>query len=167
MRLTVELKPSKIGGIGLFVVKSFEKDDPIFPYIKSEDYERFKTWKSVEDLDESIMDKIYDFCILEPDGFVPHYNFDELITYDYINHSCKPNTFVNKNGYLTAKYGIKYGTELTVDYGTINSDPEWKMKCSCGSRGCRQIITGTDFWKLPIDTLIPQLRKVRELNGQY
>lgn len=167
MRLTVELKPSKIGGIGLFTIKQFKHDEVIFPYIKPKDYKAFKTWESVKDLPKELKDKIYDFCILEPDGFVSHINFDELITYDYINHSCRSNTFVDENGDLKAKRTISPGIELTVDYGTINSDPEWQMHCNCESRGCRGTITGNDFWKLPIDFLIPQLRKVRELNGRY
>lgn len=65
----------------------------------------------------------------------------------YSNHSCNPNCGVNENLELFALTKIKAGKELFWDYSTSMLERHWTMKCSCGEKNCRKIIT--DFDLLP------------------
>ena len=64
----------------------------------------------------------------------------------YINHSCSPNVY-DKNKKVYTMKSIKKGDELCFDY-SISGIDDWKMKCKCGSKNCRKIISGV-FFKLP------------------
>jgi len=35
--------------------------------------------------------------------------------------------------------------ELTIDYAPTPGVPDWSMACSCGSAGCRGVVTGQDW----------------------
>ena len=61
----------------------------------------------------------------------------------YVNHSCDPNTFVRDFCDIALR-NIKKGEEITSDYSKVPS-PDMKMKCNCGSKNCRGIITSRDF----------------------
>lgn len=79
-----------------------------------------------------------DLFSIEGDGDDPNY---------YINHSCDPNVWLINYFSLAAKRNIKKGEELTVDYSTWETSNFYsKWKCLCGSKTCRQIITGAE-WK--------------------
>lgn len=67
-----------------------------------------------------------------------------------INHSCDPNLGSN-GGYFqsVAMRDIKQWEELTLDYAMVDSGNDTsKMKCRCGSKNCRHVITSQD-WKIP------------------
>lgn len=59
----------------------------------------------------------------------------------FLNHSCRPNTRIERSGrflVLRAIRVIPAGTEVTNDYSTlIGPDDVWTMRCNCGERGCR------------------------------
>lgn len=59
----------------------------------------------------------------------------------YINHSCRPNTYMKVlYGHILflAMKEIKPGMEITIDYqSTLHSD---KKRCECGDRRCRGTI---------------------------
>jgi SET domain-containing protein len=62
-----------------------------------------------------------------------HYN-----SLRFINHSCKPNTFMRTIGNHVEFYtlrGIKADEELTCNYGPTHHDGE--RKCNCGAPGCK------------------------------
>ena len=65
----------------------------------------------------------------------------------YSNHSCNPNCGVNSGFELFALKNIKVGQELFWDYSTSMLERHWTLKCSCGEKNCRKIIT--DFDLLP------------------
>jgi SET domain-containing protein len=56
----------------------------------------------------------------------------------YINHSCRPNSFMQTFGrrlLVLALRDIRPGEEITVDYvETMHSD---RKRCTCGVAGCR------------------------------
>ena len=56
----------------------------------------------------------------------------------YINHSCRPNSFMQTFGrrlLVLALRDIRPGEEITVDYvATMHSD---RKRCRCGVPGCR------------------------------
>jgi len=63
----------------------------------------------------------------------------------FLNHSCSPNVGVRGEITFVAMRDIKAGEELTIDYAMIDDD-NYRMKCSCGARNCRKVVTGKD-WK--------------------
>jgi hypothetical protein len=65
----------------------------------------------------------------------------------YSNHSCEPNCGVNAYLDLFTLKNIKAGEELFWDYSTSMFERHWTMKCDCGKKSCRKIIT--DFDLLP------------------
>lgn len=69
-----------------------------------------------------------------------------------LNHSCEPTLGWADDTTLVAVREIAADEELTVDYATALSDPQFMMVCHCGTYRCRQVIEGSD-WQ------IPQLRK--------
>ncbi len=64
-----------------------------------------------------------------------------------LNHSCNPNLWMDDEVTFVARRDIEVGEELTVDYALFTAQPGWTMDCHCGSRLCRQRVTGND-WKL-------------------
>lgn len=56
----------------------------------------------------------------------------------YINHSCKPNTYMRTIGNHVEFYAlrsIKRNEELTCNYGPTHHDGA--KKCTCGASGCK------------------------------
>jgi hypothetical protein len=72
-------------------------------------------------------------------------SFVELAT---LNHSCEPNLWWTDAQTLSARRDIGTGDELTCDYSTCIADPEFLLRCHCGSYRCRQMVTGDD-WQIP------------------
>jgi len=66
----------------------------------------------------------------------------------YINHSCDPNVGGDGEIAMVAMKDIKKDEELTYDFAMDTVWPEFTLKCSCGTKLCRNIITGND-WQLP------------------
>jgi len=63
----------------------------------------------------------------------------------FLNHSCAPNVGIQGQIVMVALRNIRSGEELTIDYA-MTDDYGYKMKCDCGAKNCRKIITGRD-WK--------------------
>jgi hypothetical protein len=69
-----------------------------------------------------------------------------------VNHCCDPNLHWGDEHTLIASRDIAAGEELTVDYATCVTHPDFVLYCHCDTYRCRQVIEGAD-WE------IPQLRK--------
>ena len=65
-----------------------------------------------------------------------------------LNHSCEPNLGWADDHTLVAIRAIAVGDELTLDYATVITDPDFVMMCHCETYRCRQVIEGRD-WKIP------------------
>lgn len=152
-KLLIELKPSKIhkGGVGVFAVARVKKGEKVAEGINKRYYKKIIPWKEFKNLDKKNQDKVMAFCIGTPKGFIPpeNGNFNYLSNEWYFNHSCDGNLGFDKEGDFIAVRDIKNREELSYDYGLVESNPKFKMKCTCGSRTCRKIITGND-WKDPV-----------------
>ena len=61
----------------------------------------------------------------------------------YLNHSCEPNAGVKNDRDLVAIKDIKKGDEICIDYSTLFLEG-WEMKCECGSKNCRKMISSFD-----------------------
>ncbi len=133
------VKTSKIGGKGLFAKTNIKKGEVVF--IKMGHIVNFKEamrcHKEVGDFEVQISDKFF----LAP---IRKDEIKNLVV--SFNHSCQPNAGPDGEITFVALKNIKKGEEITVDYATITTYP-YKLKCECGSKYCRKIITGND-WKL-------------------
>jgi SET domain-containing protein len=166
-RVLIELRPSRISGIGVFAVRNIRKGQKVADGLYAEDFETLIPWKRFKRFDASVRRKIDDFCIGTPKGFVPPDNldFNKLSIEWYFDHSCEGNVGFNLNGDFIAIEKIAKGTELTYDYGIAESNPRFRMRCKCGSKTCRRIITGNDWKqeKLRRDKgsyMLPELRRL-------
>lgn len=70
--------------------------------------------------------------------------------YDYLNHSCDPNSgliICNEAVNLVAIKVVNKGSEITWDYSTTMDEDSWEMDCRCGTGLCREKVR--DFKHLP------------------
>lgn len=167
--LLIELRPSHIdlGGVGVFAVSSIPKGQKVADGIAEADFQDLIPWTAFEGYDPDVQKKVHDFCIGTPRGFVPPENldFNKLSIEWYLNHSCDGNCGFNDDGDFVAIRDIEQGKELAYDYGLAESNPNFTMKCTCGSEKCRKVITGND-WKNQdfraqhLQHMHPRLRRV-------
>ena len=64
----------------------------------------------------------------------------------YSNHSCEPNIGIQGQIVFVAMRDITTDEELTHDWATTD-DQDYEMKCNCGTRHCRGVVTGKDWMK--------------------
>lgn len=166
----IQIRPSKIlkGEIGVFAVRNLKKGS-VVGATKLLDESLFFTWNEYKKIDKISQNVIKDFCIGTEKGFYAPSNINYIsIPWNY-NHSCSGNIGFNNNGDFITLKNIKSGEELFYDYGLAESNPNFKMRCNCGSKKCRKIITGND-WKDPIfrknnyEQMTPELKKVISQN---
>ncbi len=129
---------SKIEGQGLFATKPIKKGEIIA--IKGGHIIDWKTLKKREKLIGASYLQIDDGFILAP---LTKNEVGKVMM--FLNHSCNPNVGVRGEITIVAMRDIKIGEELTIDYAMIDDD-NYRMKCNCGARNCRKIVTGKD-WK--------------------
>ena len=70
----------------------------------------------------------------------------------YANHSCDPTMWLVSPFELATCRRVVAGEELTVDYGLISDDDEFRMECGCRSSRCRDVITGADWRRVDLQT---------------
>jgi hypothetical protein len=169
-KVLLELRPSLIhnGGVGVFAVTNMRAGQYIAEGIEESDYEFLVPWQRLGEFDEDLQRKIHDFCIGTPEGFIPPENldFNRLTIEWFFNHSCDGNVGFGDAGNFITRRAIRKGEELTYDYGLAESNPAFRMKCMCGSKHCRQVITGDDwkdpaFHKANAKFMLPRLRRLR------
>lgn len=61
------------------------------------------------------------------------------------NHSCEPTVWPISAYELATRRPVAAGEELTVDYGAISDDDEFRMTCECGTVSCRRLVTGRNW----------------------
>lgn len=160
------MKPSKTSGVGLFATINIKKGEVVDEGISAAEHRKVTPWSELKKQSPLIRRLVKDFCIGIPAGFrpPPDLDFNHLPISWYFNHSCEGNLGFDANGDFVALKNIRKGEELTYDYGLAESNPKFKMKCSCGVKTCRKLITGND-WKKPeyqkknYNHLIPILRE--------
>lgn len=57
-----------------------------------------------------------------------------------INHSCDPNCGIKGLFKVVAMRDIEKGEQITWDYEMTEMHPYWRMRCRCGTPGCRKLI---------------------------
>jgi uncharacterized protein len=147
MNPSVEIKMTDKYGKGVFAKKLINKEEIIIVMggyifdIKAENnLNNFNCDKPIE--------------ISENFSMAPISESDmDLMPQHYLNHSCNPNTGFKGQLFMVAMRDIEKGEEIVYDYAMImHSNPKSKeyftMKCFCGDKNCRNIITEDD-WKIP------------------
>jgi SET domain-containing protein len=136
----VEVKLSRIEGLGIFAARPFRAGERI----RQVNVVRAITPEAPlrADLGERV-----DHCSY-PDGRVVLIGFPDR----HVNHSCDPNAWELYEGgssFLAARRGIVAGEEITIDYN-INIANGTVWPCQCGAARCRGVVAG-DFFLLPLD----------------
>ncbi len=136
----IEIREATNKDKGVFALKDFKKDESIL-HIEGEIVET----ENPESLPKDFQDHCFPFD--ERNGkkryVVPK------SPWKYLNHSCDPNAGIKNNLDIVAMRPIKKGEEIVFDYAMNNID-SWTMKCNCGSKKCRKIVS--DFVVLDEDT---------------
>ena len=124
---SVIVKKSKIHGKGVFANRDFKKGEVVIKYnlkpLSKQEFDNLP--ESEKHFTSKEGDKYWLFSTPER----------------YVNHSCEPNTNPNiKDKFDFAIKDIKKGDEILADY-TKDNVPGLNMKCSCGSKKCKGVIT--------------------------
>ncbi len=149
----IEVRGSDIEGRGLFATAPIKRGEVIW---RREPEERYYSQEEIDRFTPEQKKNFYNYCYQvgqnlfygTPDGKAG----DDA---DYMNHSCDPNTWFEADGSMTARRDIDTGEEITYDYATSESRPDFVLMCRCGSALCRQTVRGDD------------LRRSAELRARY
>jgi len=140
MGTDVEVRPSRIEGLGIFAARAFRAGERI---------RRVNVLREVtpeQPIREELGERV-DHCSY-PNGKVVLLGFPDR----HANHSCDPNAYELFEGtvsYIVARRDLALGEEITVDYN-INIANGTAQSCRCGTARCRGLIVG-DFFRLPKD----------------
>jgi hypothetical protein len=165
-KLMYEIRPSKFfpGEVATFAVRNIKKGD-IIDNINSPEEVVFLHERDFKKLDPITRKRITRFCIIDEDNeYCIPADLNNMGSSWYFNHSCDSNVAYDKKGNFVAIRNIKKDEELSLDYGRMYTNPNFKMKCACKSPNCRGIITGNDwldpeFKKNNIGLMWPDMRK--------
>jgi len=132
-----EVREGAVAGKGLFARENVKKGETLFA----------KSGHIVHKKDALKYDKElgeYSLQITEDLFLCPTTKGEVEDTAIFINHSCNPN--VGPDGQITfvALRDIKAGEELCYDYA-MTTDYNYRLKCKCGNRFCRRVVTGKDW----------------------
>ncbi len=120
------LKPSKIGGVGVFAIRNIPENTNPFYGIKETKWHKFNI-SELKDFDKEILELINDFFVIEEDEtvLIPEFGLNGMDISFFLNHSKNPNLKTIDEGFnfITLRE-IKKGEELLVSYGTY--DYKWK-----------------------------------------
>lgn len=134
-----KVKKSSIHGSGLFAKRPIRKGAVV-------------AVKGGYIFDRKILDKIEDqvgpsYIQIEDNLFIgPRRRSEIKGCMIYSNHSCNPNIGVKGQLTFVAMRDIKAGEELTHDWAMTDNE-QYRMKCNCGGKDCRGVITGKDWQK--------------------
>ncbi len=118
---------SKINGKGIFAAKNIKKGE-VVDHIKG----KVVSW-FVKDKKSALVGPNWI-------GLNKNHWIDPKPPFDHINHSCDPNVGIKGKCRVVALKSIKKDEEIMIDYSITESDLLWEMKCSCGSKNCRNKI---------------------------
>ena len=136
----VEKRSSPIDGRGLFATTAIAKDEIVVVkggYVFTRE-QRDQIGQDLGPSEIQITETLFigPTTLAEREGGMMH-----------LNHSCEPNLGLQGQIVFVAMRDIAAGEELTIDYA-MTDDELYEMRCHCGSKGCRGLITGFD-WRKP------------------
>ena len=149
----IEIRPSIIlpGEIGVFATQRFPKDTLIVPGSHFANV-RLLEWAEFETLDAVTKRKLMGYCPGTTEGLLAPPDLNYISVAWQMNHSCQPNVGFNATDDFVAMRTIRCGEELCWDYAYAETNPKFRMRCRCGTDGCRGVVTGKDWRNLMADT---------------
>ncbi len=143
----IKLRPSNIikGEVGAFALRDFRVGEVI---VRSKEFEDDNVMSVDEysNLDADTKELVKAHSTITVDSVYMPANVNYLRTINYFNHSCEPNTGFDVHGNYVAIKDIQKHSEFFLDYSFLNTNPDYAMRCACGLKHCRKIITGNE-WK--------------------
>jgi uncharacterized protein len=132
----VEKKSSAIEGRGLFANAAIAKDEVVVVkggYVLTRE-QRDRIGMELGPSEIQITEDLFigPTSLAEREGGMMH-----------LNHSCEPNLGLRGQIVFVAMRDIAAGEELTSDYVMTDDEP-YEMKCRCGSKTCRKLVSGFD-----------------------
>lgn len=118
---------SSIQGVGVHTQDGVEPGTPLFAV---------RGVRQTDDFDEHFDKGAHWFCVGTREWIRP----GPRSLARFLNHSCAPTAVWADDRWVTARVGIPAGGEISIDYGTIELDPYWRMACTCGAPTCRRTI---------------------------
>jgi SET domain-containing protein len=146
LNASIEVRGSDIEGRGLFAREKIKQGE--FVWSKEPD-EKYYTRAQIDAFTPEQKKNFYNYCYqVGPEQFYGTPQGAALDDADYMNHSCDPNTWFEKDGSMTALRDILPGEEITYDYATSESRADFILHCRCGTTLCRGTVRGNDYAKL-------------------
>lgn len=131
----LEIRESKIQGLGVFARTPIEAGDQIFRLtgeLISAIECIFRVICGQLGIDDPLQVADNQYLMLDPASVL-------------FNHSCDPNALLRGRSDLFARNKIWRGQEITFDYSaTVKPSAYttlWRMKCRCGSPSCRRYVS--------------------------
>ena len=144
--LFIRLKPSTVvaGEIGAFAMQNFKLGEVV---VKSEWFQddNIMSIEEYNKLDPDRHELLKAHSTIVDDKLFIQADLNFLRPINYFNHSCSPNIGFDEQDNYVAITPIKKGEEFLLDYSFLNTNPDYRMECRCGSAACRRIITGTEW----------------------
>ncbi len=148
-RAYIRIRPSIIlpGQVGSFANRNFSIGEII---VRSEEFEdgNVMSVSEYEMLDSDTKELVKAHSTITVDTVFMPANLNYLRPINYFNHSCAPNTGFDEHDNYVAIADIPNGTEFLLDYSFLNTNPNYRLDCTCGAPNCRKVITGNE-WKNP------------------
>ena len=137
----MEVRESKIHGGGLFTTDNISKGEVVAVksgHIVDRETLRARVTPRLGPVEIQINEDLF---------IAPVTDDEREFSMLYSNHSCDPNLGVRGEITCVAMRDIRAGEELTSDWAITDHD-DYSVKCKCGARCCRKILTGKD-WHRP------------------
>ncbi len=112
------LRPSKIHGVGVFAIRNIKRRTNLFPQSEQEKIvwiDRKIVWR----LRGEARDLYSYYGIHMGTKIGVPINFSQANIFWYLNHSCRPNAYIDQDYRVMAARNINKGEEITFDYRTI------------------------------------------------
>ena len=142
MNPKIAIRQSSVHGRGMFATARILKGETVAiwggSYVGKEEAEEAR--KDPDNRIQQIDDDVFEVFSYKNRGNDPTH---------FHNHSCNPNTWMEDEVTLSARFDIRAEEELTIDYAMFETYEDYVIieKCMCGSQKCRGRITGKD-WRL-------------------
>ena len=132
-----EIRTSAIGGKGIFALTRIPAGEMIYVWGKNIYTNREGAIRGIQAGKDPIQ--------WDEDLFSVEYPGADLGW--FINHSCRPNTWLINAWSVATKRAIEIDEEITLDYAMFETDPNlaYDWRCECGAPDCRGQITGNDW----------------------
>jgi len=125
---------SSIEGTGLFAEKKIPKGTVVWRFDSKT--EKVYTKNQYNKLSKRYKSLLRHFAYWDEEGRLVYCTDNAK----YWNHSCEPNVS-RVDGIDIAIKDIQPGEELTYDYALLMSESSKPIKCNCGSKNCRRVIS--------------------------